>query len=455
MSAPKAVAPKVTRAKKVAPAAPVAAANAEKPAEPLANGQQPPAEGAAAPADAAVKKQKKQRKMLADVIDVTISTARVRNYVSDEGFNLAVHTAAESLNELKNYGDIPDATLHWITRAKPEMTPAKMATAETKAADERALALWGAFSNPDKSVRAAIPVDEATTKSLKALVNQHLLRTGDDAITALAATANFVVEEMAHHGAKSLKASGKKTLQVYHVANDELENLSIWPFISNLPSVKEARVAYARHMQELESKGEEKKEKRAKKAKGEAAAAATPVAAATPAAVPEAATAPPAVDPAAAASAPEAAKKPRDKVPCEEFKYHTYSIFRAAVEEVLGTNEAGKRIGDVSNDIRVFGSHVVFEFIARYSPLIRLASEYSGVKTIKASTINAINRLLATDAGVPCAALDEYVSTRVSKCIDYAHAPAAEAAAPPAKAPEAAVPAEPAAAAPALIVAAA
>lgn len=363
------------------------------------------------------KAKAKSRKMLTDVVDVTISTARVRTYLSDQGFNAKVHEAMTSLADATNYGSLPESTVAYITSSKPDPVDPKKATEEQKAEASKLEALWTAFSDP--ATRGTLPVSKETSDALSGLVSRHLLRTGDDAVTAFAATANYVVHELAVHGARALKAEGKKTLQIYHIANDEMESLSIWPLIHNLKTVRAARCAFAARVAELDAKNEEKREKAKlpKKAKADKTEKVEKVAEPVPS------NDQPEPTPTEPATEEKKEKKPRDKVPCDEFKHHTFHIFRDGVTEVLGMNEAGKRIGDVSNEVRSFGSHLVFELIGRYAPLVREQSEYAGVKTIKASSIGIITRSFLLDAGVCPAALEAYVKERVAKCLGYVRAP--------------------------------
>lgn len=405
------------------PAAPSAQVEQPKPSEPVVTPQQLGYATNGAPVEPVSNQQtatteekkaaKQKRKMLADVINVDIPTARVRAGLADNGFNSAVHAALETFTDVKSYGDLPDATVAYITRQKPEPTNPKLADDQTRANDRKLDELYATFMNADKAARAALPVDDATTGLLKSLVSRYLLRTGDDAITAFAATANYIVRAMAEHGTRIIKAQDKKVLQLHHIANDELEGLDIWPLIANLKAVKAARVTFAIRQQELEAKAEEEKKKKVKKTKAERDAERAALAALPP--------------------APPVEKKKREKTATDEFKHHTHLIFRTVVEEIVGRNEAGKRAADVSNEARVFGSSVVCELMARYVPLIREQSDYSGVKTIKANTINVITRSLIIDAGRSSDAIMAYVNERVSKCINHAHQPASEKPRKPAK----------------------
>ena len=86
--------------------------------------------------------------------------------------------------------------------------------------EEDVTAVYAAFSS-DIAARDSLKIEDAK-KVLANLVQRHLLRMGDDAISAFAATANYIVRELAEHGAKSLSKEGKKTLKTYHICNPDI-----------------------------------------------------------------------------------------------------------------------------------------------------------------------------------------------------------------------------------------
>jgi hypothetical protein len=340
-------------------------------------------------------KPKQQRKQLAEIIDVIVSTARVRNNLSDNGVNASIRDA---LTEIEENTDLKTLSAETCTYA----CDAYEGIAKH---EESVTAVYNAFASKDLKARDGLKVEE-TKAVLSNLVSRHLLRMGDDAISAFAATANYIVRELARHGAKSLQAESKKTLKNYHIANDEITDLSVWPFLRTLPCVAEEREAYHTRLAELERKKIEKKEKdKKKKAKAKAdAAAGTSDENETVVEVDENVE----KDDQSGDEKDDEKKEKvkRDKQPCDDFKHHAYQIARIVVKESVN--------GDVSSAVREFGSRVVYELINRYAKLIRLQTTFAGVKTVKAQTITTINSIILVDADKKNDDFTNYVDTRVN-----------------------------------------
>lgn len=338
---------------------------------------------------------KQQRTQLAGIIGVTISTARVRNNLADQGVNAAIREALQEIENSTDLKTLSASTIKYATDAYEDMTKH----------DEATTAVYAAFTSSDVKARDALKLED-TKAALSNLVSRHLLRMGDDAISAFAATANYIVRELARHGAKSLLAESKKTLKCYHIANDEIETLPVWPFLRTLPCVTAERANYHTRITELERKKAEKKEKdkKKKKAKTEAMAGASELEEEkAPAATEKDDQSGDEKDDEKDDEKKERAK--RDKQPCDDFKHHAYQIARSVVKESVN--------GDVSSAVRVFGSHVVYELIDRYAKLIRLQTEFAHVKTVKAQTIITINNIILVDAGNENKEFSDYVDERV------------------------------------------
>lgn len=357
-------------------------------------------------------KPKQVRQQLASVIGVTVSTARTRNMLTDMGINADVRAALAELDEAKDFATLSDATVQYALDAY----------ADVNKPEANVTAVYKAFKANTTKARSKLDV-EATKKVLANLVSRHLIRAGDDSVCALAATANWILTKLSEHGVETLASESKKTLKTRHIANDEISQLSVWPFLRTLPCVQAERDAYHAYLEDVERKKVEKKEKdKAKKAAAKAAAKAgeePPTKGKKGNAKKEEKEATkPKEDEKTASSDDDAdeknEKKPRQKAPSDSFKHHAYNIARAIVKEKVD--------GDVSNDVRRFGSNVVYELIQRYVKLIRLQIAFANVKTIKANTITTINNLILTDAGVEDADFNTYIEERLQKYSEHAEA---------------------------------
>jgi hypothetical protein len=363
--------------------------------------------------------QKQTRQQLAAVVGVSISAARIRTHLGDMGVNREVRAAQDELSKCKSYGELSPATRAFITKSKPEPVAVKPPTDASRAQDERNTSLYNLFLSGDQAAISALPVNAENTSLLDAMIGHHLLRLGDDAVTACCATSHYMIEQLATHGTKSLVSDKKKTLKTHHIANDALEQLPIWPLLRTLPSVVAARSAFKQYELDLKVKEEEKKEKEKEKRKAKkAAAAAGESSPATPATAPapvveQAAATPAAEQPADAESAEAKEKAKRERDPRNDFNHNAFGIISEIVKKAVGK-------GDVSSDVRAFASWVISELIERYVRLIRLQTEFANVKTIKASTIVTINRFLLCDEGVNPAELDAYVSPCLDAYLDHA-----------------------------------
>jgi hypothetical protein len=251
---------------------------------------------------------------------------------------------------------------------------------------------------------------EETKKILSNLVSRANARAGDDSICALAATADYIIKKIALHGTETLSGESKKTLKSHHMTNDDIEKLSVWPFLRTLNCVKNERVAYATRLSDIARKKVEKKEK--DKVKKAAAKAGELDPATKKTDIPSETLSETACVVSGESDDDEKDNtKSREKLPCNSFCHHVYNIARDIVKDAVE--------GDVSSEVRRFGSCVVYELIERYAKLIRLQIQFAGVKTIKANTVITISKIIMTDAGVEDAELEKYVNDRVD--LYYAH----------------------------------
>lgn len=345
-------------------------------------------------------KSKQVRQQLAGVIDVTVSTARTRNMLTDMGVNAEVRSAIDEISNSSDFNTLSEKTVKYILNTYADVTKP----------DDAVTAVCDALKSSDAEARSKLNV-ESSKKAITNLLSRSLIRAGDDSVCALAATANWIITQLAKHGVKTLISESKKTLKPRHIVNDEITNLKVWPFLRTLPCVNAERESYKNYLNDVERKKSEKKEKdKAKKAAAKAAAE-SGVDATKSADTKVDETKHDKQDDTYVSDDDEndVGKKKRDPSDC--FKHHAYNIARDIVNREIN--------GDVSNDIRRFGSNVIYELIKRYVNLIRLQLEYAGVKTIKANTIITINKLILTDAGVDDPEFEEYIRDRVDKYGKY------------------------------------
>jgi hypothetical protein len=340
---------------------------------------------------------KQIRQQLASVIDCTISTARVRTQVTDYGVNAEVRACVAEVENCDDFTKLSDQTMAYVCTAY----------ADTAKHDDSVNEVYNVFTGSDTSARSKLDV-ENTKKILCNLVARSCARAGDDSICALAATCNYIVEQLSKHGVETLADESKKTLKTHHIANESITDLKIWPFLRTLPCVQVERDAHVARLVEIKRKASEKKDKdKAKKAAAKIAAGDEKVDEKTKKVDKKVDEKMDASDDDDDDSDDKKSKKPREKDPSNSFCHHVYNIARTIVKDTVG--------GDVSSAVRVFGSNVVYELIKRYSRLIRIQIEFAGVKTIKANTITTINKIIMTDAGVVDDDLERYVSSRVNK----------------------------------------
>jgi hypothetical protein len=262
------------------------------------------------------------------------------------------------------------------------------------------------------------------------MIKQDCIRTGEDAVSVTTAHANFVVRELAKHGIASAKSENKpkRVLKLHHMTNDGITKLSIWPFLSNLKCVSDARAGYAQRVLDQAAKTAEKKEKQKKKkaeakAAKEAAAAAAVANPAPAASTPEPAAptdaaqqTPPVVEKAAESVAVESKDEPKEKrvkTPEADFEHHSQNIIREVIQEQEGKLE-------ISSDVKSFCARVVYEMLSMYGGLIQNQTSYAGVKTIKASTIYSIAQFILTYSHAQCPGLSQYVTSWLKKQDDEA-----------------------------------
>jgi hypothetical protein len=330
------------------------------------------------------------RNQLSKIIGIQIPTQRVRNNLTNRGINSAVFAATNEIKELDNIGTVSESTKEMLERAMVLMK---------KPGDDEISVLNTVLSGTKSKIKA-LDTDVARRIMLKYLTSLGL-RSGEDAIAAVAATANYIISSLADHGTEMLEKSSMKTLKEYHVNTPEIRKLDLWPLIANLPCVKEGGEMYLHRIALLEWKKEVKKikdksKRDEKKGREDAESAKKKYKKPTKEAVlPE---------------KPEVKEVDIESLDkhCKDFKHHVNIIVRTIVKKKVD--------GDVSEGIRIFFSRLVFELCARYVPLIKIQTKYSGAKTVKAGTITTINNMIMVDAGVDVTAFNAYVDAAIEKC---------------------------------------
>lgn len=341
----------------------------------------------------------KIRQQLSSVVGVELSIARIRRLITEYGINNDVRKSLSEVKECENVQSLSDKTKKYISDA----------FASIKKPTEDNVSVHSGVCG---GVEAAIAgKDLAVVKAeITHLISRHLIRAGDDSVCTLASTANYIVEKVIKHGTSVLKESKKKTLKCRHIANEDLEKLDVWPFIRSLNCVKNERKAYDAYMVNLQQKKEDKKAtakaKKNNKNKEDKKEDVAPVAPVTPPAD------------VVAEVTPVGVKVEKEKYSSDSFKHHVFSIAKSIVKEEIG--------GDVSDEVKVFGSNIVFEFIQRYNKLIKLQIDHSGVKTIKADAIVTINKMVLVDSEGEADEFYAYVNDRLERynkhCVEVAAA---------------------------------
>lgn len=320
------------------------------------------------------------RKQLGDIIDVNISTARIRTTLSKYGINENIHKLISKFKDATSVDELTDdiSTISNLLIPKADSPIIDM------------------VNQNDISGLKTVSIEDVKTAIVKAL-GRHVLRIGDDAIVAFTSTINYVIVSLMEHGVKTLAADKKKTLKTHHIANDGLKDTDIWYLIRDLNCVKNALKMSEERTVSILKKKEARKIKNKLKNKNKKDKSSKPeVASEVVADV--------VVEKVEAETEVVETPKP-GKNPMNGFRHHVFGIASKLVKESVS--------GDVSSDARTFGSHVVFELCRKYSKMIKVLTSYAKVKTIKAVTITSINDLLTIQEDTDYSTFNEYVSTRI------------------------------------------
>lgn len=381
-----------------------------------------------AQAPAVEQKEKKPRNPPKDMTGSSVSETRVRNVLSK---SMSPETAAavaelkllkdkEGKDVPKKYGELSDSTVLLVLQHKPDvLSEEELKELESKPEAKKLRELRSSLYSVLQAPRASwadrqLTKDEA--KALRRMVKEGTIRTGDDAIAAFTATANFVVRELARSGLKYVSPPNeKRVMKLAHVVS-EITTLSSWPLLQNLKCVAAARELVEARQRASVQKQLDKKELQKKKKADKAAG------------LPDAP---------APVAAPVAEERKNEKSPGRDFCHHSSNIIREVGQE------AGVQC-EISLEVKTFCSDVVYELVCKYGLLIQSQTSYARVKTIKADTITSITSFILTYMNTSAPALHAYVADWMAKlAAEAAVKVAAKKAADAAKAAEA-----PAAAAP-------
>lgn len=342
-------------------------------------------------------KEKKSRNPPKDMTGSSVSETRVRNVLS-KSMSPATAAAVAELKLLKDkagevvekkYSELSDSTILLVLQHKPkELSEDELKSEEAKTQYELRRSLYDTL-HKDRKLLNDKKLTKEDAKALRRMVKEGTIRTGDDAIAAFTATANFVVRELAKAGLKYVSPpNDKRVMKLGHVVND-ITSLSSWPLLQNLKCVAAAReLVEARQrasVQKQLDKKEQQKKKKADKAAG-LPETTTPVAVAVPA----------------------AEEKRTEKSVGRDFCHHSSNIIR----------EVGQEAGvscEISLEVKTFCSDVVYELVCKYGLLIHCQTSYANVKTIKADTITSITTFILTYMNASAPALHAYVADWMAK----------------------------------------
>lgn len=329
---------------------------------------------------------KPERHQLGDIIDVNISTARLRTTLSKFGINERIHNLISEVKESDSVQFSQDVkNVLATTSLKPD-------------SPDKNIADLAVGDNVEKL--STMKLDDVK-KSVARVLGRHILRVGEDAIVAFASTVNYIIVRLVEHGVVTLASEKKKTLKPHHIANDGLKDIDIWYFIRDLDCVKTELARSEERALEIIRKKEARKAKNKKKSGKKNNA--------KKADVPDTATEQIQSTQVCGVGTPSGDKSDEKKSvgrdPRNGFRHHVFGIASKLVKGAVD--------GDVSNNVRTFGSHVVYELCQRFSSMIKVLTAYAKVKTIKSVTITSINSLITSDSSVDYDRFNDYVSSRI------------------------------------------
>ncbi len=396
---------KPVKAKVVAKTTDTVAETPAQPAEPVQDA--PAADHAVAdqavvviPTVAVAAEEKRKRQQTCKTVGIHISSARTRRHLDKINLNRVIEEELGKLKVIIQEHDDAVAILKAGSRKKTEEY-----TEEVTKDDGNG----GQVKEQVKKTREVnIPITEAETTTLNATIariapalaelhgkvtalSRERVRFANDAPVALSIICDKLIQQLIEHAMTRVLAVKKKIVQISHLHEAGVEQLSLYPLIKSLPSfVKTAQELVAVNgAADLEKAIKDAKEAAfkefkkqyadvlPKKKKGQAA------------------------QPAGAAPAPaEVAPVEPDVEPAEEdddntdskttFKFYVQQVCKDVIKSNL--TYAHVRI---STAIRNYLSDLLIELIHRLSSLILLTTEDMKIKTVNdVAILNAVKKLL-------------------------------------------------------------
>mgnify|MGYP003814300523 CR=1 FL=1 len=217
------------------------------------------------------------------------------------------------------------------------------------------------------------------------VLNAERVRLAATTSLSIATICEYLVKEIAKFSAEKCTADGKKIIQLKHFINQDLESLSVYPFIKSLPIMDGIKEKIA----ELETS------KKATNPKGSSARDESQPAAEQPEEGQDN-THDNARD---AAQVDDQADTKQDEVAAEEstdsvFMFKTYVT--ESFKNAMPSNGTSNR---VSQNIIKFLSELIYQFVLLIARLSQLTVKFMKSKTINSSTVKfVVELLLATNA---------------------------------------------------------
>lgn len=367
----------------------------ETAAEPVAT--EAPADVATAqPVTAVVEDAKTKRQQTSKTIGISISSARTRRHVDKLNLNKAVE---EELTKLKVDLTAHDEAAALLTAGGHKKT--EEYTEEVTKDDGNGNQVK---EQVKKTREVLVPLTAEETATLTATVarvapmlaelhgkitalSRERVRFANDAPVALSIVCDKLIQQLIVHAMTKVLAAKKKIVQVSHLHEAGVEQLSLYPLIKSLPSFVQTSqdLAAAARTAEFEKAVKDAKEQAfkefkkqyadvlPKKKKGQAAAVA-----------------PAPAEPVAEQVTPVAEEEDDSADSKTTFKFYVSQVCK----EVIKGNLAYTHVR-ISTDIRNYLSNLLIELIRRLSSLILLTTEDMKIKTVNdVAILNVVKKLL-------------------------------------------------------------
>lgn len=316
--------------------------------------------------------EKPSRQQMSKTVGINLSVSRVRKHVDKFNVNKDVEKVVDELKTLQSQ-DLKDGFDDKLSAETKSMIERAYVEVYEKAKEKHEATMKRLSESKlaaDKKKLKEMTEYPARSNSLDEyvrLVSKLRYRFSNDASIVLSSALDYIVQDLVRLAMVNARRDNKAIIQVSHITQDGFKSSCSYPFVNNLKVVEDALASTVASEEQKEPEKVESDD-----------------------------------------------KQQSDDTSSATFKFYVGLICKEVKAELVKQDEQYSPIR-ISDHIRVFCSDVVVQFIERVTPLIKLYTGATNVRTVNDGAIKFILDFLSADSKNDTSGLLAFVKDRLDR----------------------------------------